>query len=98
MHWADRLHREFFTVSDQPAEQRAEGVCPIIDIDYRVPRPAFGHYESLNEVREIAPIVYNKTPFRGFWMVTRYDLVKEALQKPEVFSNKVVSALGDPDK
>jgi cytochrome P450 len=85
-------------VSDGTAEERAEGVCPIIDIDYRVPRPAFGHYESLNEVREVAPVLYNKTPFKGYWMVTRYDLVKEALQRPDVFSNKVVSALGDPDR
>jgi cytochrome P450 len=71
-------------------------VCPIIDIDYRVPRPAFGHYASLNEVRELAPIVWNETP-NGFWMVTRYDDVREALQRPDVFTNKVVSALGDPD-
>jgi cytochrome P450 len=31
-------------------------------------------------------------------MVTRYDLVREALQRPDAFSNKVVSALGDPEK
>jgi cytochrome P450 len=85
-------------VSDGTAEERARGVCPIIDIDYREPRPAFEHYESLNEVREMAPILYNTTPFNGYWMVTRYDLVKEALQRADVFSNKVVSALGDPDK
>jgi cytochrome P450 len=85
-------------VSSSSAEERAEGVCPVIDIDYRVSRPAFGHYESLNEVRETAPILYNTTPFNGYWMVTRYDLVKEALQRSDVFSNKVVSALGDPDK
>ena len=69
--------------------------CPVIDIDYRVARPAFGHYASLNEVREVAPIVWNETP-NGFWMVTRYDEVKEALQRSDVFTNKVVSALGDP--
>lgn len=85
-------------MSDSKAVERAEGVCPIIDIDYREPRPAFGHYESLNEVREMAPILYNRTPFNGYWMVTRYDLVKEALQRSDVFSNKIVSALGDPGK
>jgi cytochrome P450 len=84
-------------VSDRPSEHRAEGICPIIDIDYRVARPAFGHYASLNEVREMAPFVWNETPYDGFWMITRYDEVREALQTPAVFTNKVVSALGDPD-
>ena len=81
-------------MSDHPQGTR-EG-CPIIDIDYRVSAPAFGHYASLNEVREQAPILWNVTP-NGFWMVTRYDDVREALQTPAVFTNKTTSALGDPD-
>ena len=44
----------------------------------------------------MAPILWNVTP-NGFWMVTRYDDVREALQTPAVFTNKVVSTLGDPD-
>jgi cytochrome P450 len=85
-------------VSDSKAVDRAEGVCPIIDIDYRLDRPAFETYASLNDVREQAPVVYNRTPFDGYWMVTRYDVVKEALQRPDVFTNKVVSALSDPSQ
>jgi cytochrome P450 len=85
------------TVSDQTTEHPAEGVCPIIAIDYRVERPAFGHFESLNEVREVAPILWNETP-NGFWMVTRYDEVKEALQRPDLFSNKMTSALGNREQ
>jgi cytochrome P450 len=85
-------------VSDSKPIDRAEGVCPIIDIDYRIDRPAFETYASLNEAREQAPVLYNRTPFNGYWMVTRYDLVKEALQRPDVFSNKLVSALGDPSQ
>jgi cytochrome P450 len=79
----------------EPGERPDDAGCPIVDIDYRVARPAFGHYASLNEVREMAPIVWNETP-NGFWMVTRYDDVREALQRPDVFTNKVVSALSDP--
>ena len=90
-HVADEWGRP---LSDHPQGTR-EG-CPIIDIDYRVERPAFGHYASLNEVREQAPILWNVTP-NGFWMVTRYDDVREALQTPAVFTNKTTSALGDPD-
>ncbi len=67
-----------------------------MDIDFRVERPAFGTYEVLNELREQAPILWNETP-NGFWMVTHYDDVKEALQTPEVFSNRFTSALGDRD-
>jgi cytochrome P450 len=83
-------------MSERKKEPPAHGVCPVIDIDYRGDRPAFAHYASLNEVRELAPIVWNETPY-GFWMVSRYDDVREALQSPEVFTNKVVSALSDPE-
>ena len=85
-------------MSDSKPIDRAAGVCPIIDIDYRIDRPAFETYVSLNELREEAPVLYNRTPFDGYWMITRYDLVKEALQRPDVFSNKLVSALGDPSQ
>jgi cytochrome P450 len=83
-------------VTDPTAVERAAGCCPIIDTDYRIDRPAFWNWTNLNEVREMAPIVFN-TSVRGFWMVNRYDEVKEALQRPEVFTNDVVSALGEPE-
>jgi cytochrome P450 len=79
-----------------PDPERAEGVCPVVDIDYRVPRPAFAHYESLNEVREQAPFVWNTVP-QGFWMLSRYEQVRDALQRPDLFTNEVLSPLGDPD-
>ena len=37
----------------------------------------------------------NTVPHR-FWMLNRYDDVREALQRPEVFTNRVTSALQDP--
>jgi hypothetical protein len=49
-------------VSDSNAVDRADRVCPIIDIDYRIDRPAFETYATLNEVRETAPILYNRSP------------------------------------
>ena len=70
--------------------------CPIIDTDFRIERPAFWHFDRLNAVRELAPIVANTTP-HDFWMVSRYDEVKEALQRSDVFTNRVTSALGDPN-
>jgi cytochrome P450 len=76
--------------------ERAEGVCPLVEIDYRHPRPAFWHYESLNAVREQAPFVWNTVP-QGFWMLSRYDQVRDALQRPEAFTSDILSPLGDPD-
>ena len=76
-------------------EREAAKHCPVIDIDYRPGRPALWHYQSLNEVRELGDIVWNTTP-GGFWMVNRFDPVREALQNQEVFTNRVVNAF-DPD-
>jgi cytochrome P450 len=76
--------------------QRADGVCPAIAIDYREARPAFWHYRSLDEVREMAPFVWNTVP-QGFWMLSRYEQVRDALQRADVFTNDIISPLGDPD-
>ena len=73
-------------------EHRAADVCPIIDLDYREAGPALSHYVCLNTVRELGPFTWNETP-RGFWMVNRYDEVREALQMNDVFTNVVTSAL-----
>src|SRR5947209_8723003 len=84
-------------MAERTTTEEAKQVCPVVDIDYRTnPRPAFWHYESLNEVREMATITWNETP-NGYWMVNRYDEVREALQRNDIFTNDVVSALGDPD-
>ena len=67
----------------------------MVDIDYRLQRPAFWHFNSLNEVREQARFSMNTVP-HTFWMLNRYDDVREALQRPDVFTNQVTSALQDP--
>ena len=64
--------------------------CPVVDTDYRIDRPAFWHYQNLNEVREASPLYWN-TSVQGFWMVTRYAEIREALQNPAVFTNDAVS-------
>ena len=69
--------------------------CPVIGTDYRIDRPIFWNYQSLNEVREQAPIVWN-TSAKGFWMINRYEEAKEALRMDDVFSNAKVNAF-DPD-
>lgn len=75
-------------MSEPYPDERALGGCPVLDDDFRVDRPAFWHYDRLNEVREASPVYWNAN---GFWMVTRFDAVREALQNPEVFTNDTVS-------
>lgn len=79
------------------SDTETKGGCPVVHIDYRQNRTAHETYANLNEVREMAPILWNETEPTAYWMVTRYDEVREALQRPDVFTNDVVSALGDPD-
>ena len=81
-------------MTSTPEDAIASG-CPVVDIDYRLHRPAFWHFNSLNEVREQARVSMNTVP-HTFWMLNRYDDVREALQRPEVFTNRVTSALQDP--
>ena len=82
------------TMTSTPEDAIASG-CPVVDIDYRLHRPAFWHFNSLNEVREQARVSMNTVP-HTFWMLNRYDDVRDALQRPEVFTNRVTSALQDP--
>lgn len=69
--------------------------CPVTEVDYRIDRPAFWHYDSLNLVREQAAITWNPTG-KGFWMVNRYEEAKEVLRMDEVFTNHKVNAF-NPD-
>ena len=78
------------TIDERAAVGRDVGACPVTHTDYRVDRPAFWHYAHLNELREASPYYWN-TSVEGFWMVTRYAEIREALQNPAVFTNDAVS-------
>jgi cytochrome P450 len=75
-------------------EARALG-CPIVSTDYTRERPLGWYHRQLDELREQAPFAWNDSTY-GFWMVNRYEHVREALTTPDVFSNARTSALGDP--
>lgn len=74
------------------AKPKQTGVCPVLHTDYRPDRPVFGHYQSLNREREESPFYWNDSTRDGFWMVTRYDHVVEALGMHEAFSNRQTNA------
>lgn len=77
------------------SQDRDTGRCPVSHTDYRIERPAFGNYTLLNAEREAARFHWNDSTDHGFWMLTRYDDVVEALQMPEVFTNDQINAFFD---
>ena len=84
------------TVASQVATEHSAQTyrdCPVVHSDYRGDRPIFGHYESLDAEREIAPFLWNVSTKHPFWMVTRFEHVHAALRMPDVFSNDVINAL-----
>ena len=77
------------------SELKARGGCPVSHNDYRLERDVFENYELLNEEREASRFHWNDTTDHGFWMITRYEDVVEALQNHEVFTNDQVNAFFD---
>ena len=70
--------------------------CPVVHTDYRRGRPLFQTYELLNADRETGPFLWCGAGDQPFFMITRHEHVLEALQRPDVFGNEVISALA-PD-
>ena len=68
------------------------GGCPVFHTDYRVERPALETHRLLNAEREAARFAWNDSTEEGFWVLNRFDDVREALQREEDFTNDQVSA------
>jgi cytochrome P450 len=77
------------------SEAKEIGGCPVSHTDYRIERPAFENYRLLNDERERARFHWNDSTDHGFWMLTRYDDVVEALQMHDVFTNDQINAFFD---
>jgi cytochrome P450 len=77
---------------NQRAPPRDTGACPIMHTDYRVDRPVLEHRTRLSADREAQPFYWNDSTEHGFWMVTRFADVLEALNMPEAFNNRQVNA------
>ena len=69
--------------------------CPAAEVDYRLDRPIFWNYESLNSLRRLGDVTWNSA-CQGYWMLNGYDVAKEALRMDEVFTNRKVNAF-QPD-
>ena len=77
------------------SESKDTGGCPVSHNEYRVNRPAFETYRLLNEEREAHRFQWNDSTDHGFWMLTRYDDVVEALRMHEQLTNDQPTAFFD---
>ena len=78
------------------AEDARSMGCPIVSTDFTLERPVGWYHRELDELRERSPFAWNDSTY-GFWMINRYEHVREAMATPELFSNARTSALGDPN-
>lgn len=77
-----------------PETAPPKGACPVINWDFASSRPPLDFYLELDAMREASPFFYNEFGGTGgFWMLTRYDEVREAYQTPEIFSSDSVTVL-----
>src|SRR5581483_3657159 len=58
-------------------------------------QPIFHYMDGIAAVREHAPF-FRSTFAPGFWVLTRFDLIREAYQNPELFSSRAMVAI-EPD-
>jgi cytochrome P450 len=67
----------------------------VVHYDFSYPRPILTFFSELDDMRERGPAYWN-THGPGYWVLTRYDEVREAYQNPTVFSSDSIDPL-DPD-
>ncbi|MBF6347653.1 cytochrome P450 [Nocardia flavorosea] len=79
-------------VSDDSGTTRDLGGCPVFHTDYRIERPALETQRLLDADREAARFAWNDSTEEGFWVLNRFDDVREALQRDTDFTNDQVSA------
>jgi cytochrome P450 len=69
---------------------------PVLHYDFGATRPLHGFHRELDELRERSPFYWSTYGPVGFWMIMRYEHVREAYQRHEVFSSDSIDPL-DPD-
>ena len=67
---------------------------PSIDVDLNGVAPATEHWKQIDELREAHRYFHNDNG--NYWVLTRYDDIREAFQNPEVFCNRSIVPT-DPD-
>jgi cytochrome P450 len=79
-----------------PSVEGEKDGWPVIHYDFGARRRLHGFHQELDELRERSPFYWSTYGPVGFWMIMRYDDVREAYQRYEVFSSDSIDPL-DPD-
>jgi cytochrome P450 len=84
------------SLTTAPSTGRDTGGWPVVHYDFGATRPLHGFHSELDELREASPFYWSTYGPVGFWMIMRYEHVREAYQHPEIFSSDSIDPL-DPD-
>ena len=57
-----------------------------LQVDLNRAAPALSHWQRIDELREQHRYFWNEEG-QGYWVLTRYEDIREAFQTPEVFCN-----------
>jgi cytochrome P450 len=79
-----------------PAIEGEKDGWPVLHYDFGATRSLHGFHQELDELRERSPFYWSTYGPVGFWMIMRYEHVREAYQRHEVFSSDSIDPL-DPD-
>jgi cytochrome P450 len=73
------------------------GECPypVREYDNATAGPVLSHAEEIDALRTVHPFI-RSTYGNGFWVLTTAEMIREALQHPDIFSSSVVT-VQDPD-
>jgi cytochrome P450 len=74
-----------------------ESPCPHVRTSFTDLAPAMTHWRTIDELREQYRWFWNEEA-QGYWVLTRFDDIREAFQTPELFCNKsIVPTNPDPE-
>jgi len=79
-----------------PAIEGEKDGWPVLHYDFGATRSLHGFHRELDELRERSPFYWSTYGPVGFWMIMRYEHVREAYQRHEIFSSDSIDPL-DPD-
>jgi cytochrome P450 len=68
---------------------------PVLEVNNFLSGPVLSHVEAIDELREEHDFVRSTFGPKGFWILTKSDFIRDALQHPDIFSSSVVTPLED---
>jgi len=66
---------------------------PVLDFNNYLAGPVLSHVEGIDDLRAEGPFVFSTFGPKGHWIFTEPEMIRAALQHPEIFSSSVVTPL-----